>query len=306
MAATNPTQKPSRAVVVQEIKGELAKHSDEMLKTLPAHINRDRFNRIAFTAIAQNPDLADCTRASLFRAIQHAATDGLVLDGREAALAVFNNKGVKTATYMPMFQGIIKKARNSGELAAIYAHVVYEQDEFDYLLGDTPRIHHKPALSDRGNPIGAYAIAKLKGDEHNEGETVLEFMNVGEIERIRSVSRAREGNFWKNWWDEMAKKTVVRRLSKYLPQSSDVNALFRQEEEDDEWSGPEIDGATGEVTEPEKKPEPAKPSRTKAAMQAKPELPVVDADYTEGPAGDEPPPHDEGRDEPAEELEDIV
>src|SRR3546814_5611004 len=65
---------------------------------------------------------------------------------------------------MPMVAGIMKKVRNSGEIADWNAHAVYENDELDYLLGDDQRIYHKPTMGDPGQVVGAYSIVKLKED----------------------------------------------------------------------------------------------------------------------------------------------
>src|SRR3546814_6152413 len=87
-----------------------------------------------------------------------AAQDGLLPDGREGAIVPFKGK----ASWMPMVAGIMKKVRNSGEIADWNAHAVYENDEFDYLLGDDQRIYHKPTMGDPGQVVGAYSIVKLK------------------------------------------------------------------------------------------------------------------------------------------------
>src|SRR3546814_20446644 len=83
-----------------------------------------------------------------------AAQDGLLPDGREGAIVPFKGK----ASWMPMVAGIMKKVRNSGEIADWNAHAVYENDEFDYLLGDDQRIYHKPTMGDPGQVVGAYSI----------------------------------------------------------------------------------------------------------------------------------------------------
>ena len=126
---------------------------------------------------------------------------------------------------MPMVGGILKKIRNSGELASISAQVAYSNDMFDYQLGDDEKIIHKPLLGgDRGTPIAVYCIAHTK-----DGAIYREVMSVEEVEKVRKTSRA--GSYssspWATWWDEMAKKTVIRRISKRLPSSADVDAVMQ-------------------------------------------------------------------------------
>lgn len=107
---------------------------------LPPQIDPERFTRVAMTAIQSAPTLLNQNRESLFGACIKAAQDGLLPDGKEAALVPFKGQ----VQYMPMLAGILKKVRNSGELLTISAHVVHEADEFEYELGDEERIYHKP------------------------------------------------------------------------------------------------------------------------------------------------------------------
>jgi recombination protein RecT len=177
-----------------------------------------------------NPELLGADRRSLLGACMKAAQDGLMLDGREAAPVIFRTKEGPKVQYMPMVGGILKKIRNSGELASISAQVVYDKDHFEYELGDNEQIIHKPFLSsDRGQPIACYAIAKTK-----DGAIYREVMSVADVEKVRNSSRAAQSGPWVQWWDEMAKKTVIRRIAKRLPSSADVDSLF---EADNEASG---------------------------------------------------------------------
>lgn len=211
---------------------ELADYEPQLVAALPGHISVDRFKRTVVTAINQNPDLARADRRSLFTACVRAAQDGLLPDGRDAALVVYNTKNKKTGQfdklvqYLPMVQGIIRRMRNSGELASIVAYVVHEKDEFVYQLGDDPKIVHNPALLDRGKPIGVYAVARL-----TNGEVQREVMSVADVEKVRAVSRSKDKGPWVDWWEEMARKTVIRRLSKRLPNSSDIDEMMRREDE---------------------------------------------------------------------------
>lgn len=201
---------------------QLDKMKGQVGAALPPHIPVERFMRVVLTAVRGNADLLNADRQSLFEACMKAAQDGLLPDSREGALVIFGKK----VQWMPMIGGILKKVRNSGELVSIAAHVVYENDHFEYVLGDEERIEHRPAMSDRGKPVLVYAIAKTK-----DGGIYREVMTVDEVEKVRSVSRAKNSGPWSNWWGEMAKKTVFRRLSKRLPMSSDLDDLIRREDE---------------------------------------------------------------------------
>lgn len=211
---------------------ELQVYEPQIRAALPDHIAAARFRRVIVTAVNQNPDLQKADRRSLFIACVRSAQDGLYPDGREAALVVFNSKNkktgewVKSVQYLPMVAGIIKRARNSREVASIAAYVVYANDKFAYRLGDDPKIEHEPALTDRGKPIAVYAVAKL-----TNGETLREIMSVEEVEQVRAVSRAKDDGPWVQWWAEMARKSAIKRLAKRLPTSADVDEVLAHEEE---------------------------------------------------------------------------
>jgi len=203
---------------------ELAQYEPQFAAALPSHITPEKFRRVVVTAINSNPDLVKADRRSLFTSCIKAAQDGLFPDGRDAALVIFGDK----VQYMPMIHGIRKRMRNTGEVKSADAYVVFSKDHFDYELGDNPHIEHKPALIDRGDAIGAYAIIKL-----TNGEILREFMSKAEIEKVRAVSRAKSNGPWVSWWEEMARKTVLRRCSKAAPDSADLDRLLARDEEDD-------------------------------------------------------------------------
>jgi recombination protein RecT len=207
---------------VDVFKSQVMNRESEFRMALPAHIPVERFMRVVNTAVTGNPDLLTADRVTLFQSAMKAAQDGLLPDGRDGALVIFAGK----VQWMPMIGGILKKVRNSGELLSISAYVAYSNDEFEYSLGDEERITHRPALDDRGRPRLVYAIAKTK-----DGGIYREVMTVAEVEKVRAVSRAKNAGPWKDWWDEMARKTVLRRLSKRLPMSSDLDDLVRRDDE---------------------------------------------------------------------------
>lgn len=212
----------------------------EIAKALPKGIEPDRFIRTIVTAVQMNPDLLQADRRSLFASCMKAAQDGLQLDGREAVLNVYSTKvktpqgdqWVPTVQYLPMVRGLLKIARNSGEIAHIDAAAVYEKDDFIFERGDDSKIVHRPYLGadDPGPVIAAYMIAKL-----TNGEVHREVMSRRDIEKVRDASKSKNGPGWSTWYDQFAIKSVIKRGTKLLPQSSD--RLARVIEHDNEAMG---------------------------------------------------------------------
>lgn len=254
---------------MEAMRGTLVKMQPEFASALPPQIPVEKFIRTTLTAVQMNPELLSADRRSLLGACMKAAQDGLLLDGREAAPVIFNTKDGKKVQYMPMVGGILKKIRNSGELASISANVVYDKDMFEYELGDDERIVHKPFLgADRGQQLAVYAVAKTK-----DGAIYREVMSVADVEKVRAASRAGKFGPWADWWDEMAKKTVIRRMAKRLPSSADVDQVF---ESDNDASGfDQIERRAPVNITPEPEAQVAPLSRLKRSMG------TVDADTGE-------------------------
>lgn len=259
---------------IMVIRQTLNTMAPEFKAALPAHVSVEKFTRVAQTAIQNNPDLLNVDRKSLFGAIVRLAQDGLLPDGREAAIVKFGS----AAQAMPMIAGVLKKIRQSGDVAKISAQVVYENDHFLVKYGFDEDVEHTPPPLDkpRGKEIGAYATAVLK-----DGTQLLEVMSREEIEKVRAVSRAKGNGPWVQWWGEMARKTVMRRLSKRLPMSTDLeDEVFQR----DETMRPAGDAPALKVVEHEA-PEPT--SRLDALEQDIDDAEVADAeieDVQEGPA----------------------
>ncbi len=248
--------------------------STEFQAALPPQINTEKFIRTTLTAIQMNPELLTADRKSLLGSCMKAAQDGLLADGREAALVIFRTKEGPKVQYMPMVGGILKKVRNSGELASISAQVAYDKDLFEYELGDDERIVHKPFLGeDRGKQIAVYAIAKTK-----DGAIYREVMSVADVEKVRAASKTGKFGPWVDWWDEMAKKTVIRRLAKRLPSSADIDQVMANDMEASGFEQQHRQAPINITPAPEEQVAPL--SRLKASMaQASGE--TIDADTGE-------------------------
>jgi phage RecT family recombinase len=198
----SPALKVIEAVRRPEVK-------EQLQMALPENVSVERFVRVAATALRENEaELAKCEPQSIMAAVSRCAQDGLLPDGREAAIVRFGDQ----ATYMPMIGGFRKIAADYGWSLRTVA--IYEHDEFAYELGEHPQVVHRPArlLDDRGPLIGAYAIGV-----HSSGRREVEVMSSEDVEKVRSVSRAKNSGPWVDWTDRMYEKTVGRRLFAKLP-----------------------------------------------------------------------------------------
>lgn len=264
--ATASGQAPARRELT--VLDSIRKSEDEYRAALPAHITPEKFMRVAVSAINGNPDLLKpgVEKRSLLAAVMKAAQDGLVLDGREAALVMFGGK----AQYLPMVAGVLKKMRNSGEISTISTGVVYrkeyESGRFKYVKGDTESLSHDPILfEEKGEQIGVYAVVTLK-----DGGKIREFMDQGQLKKIQNTSKT--GNSasgpWKSWYEEMCIKSVLKKVAKLCPQSTDIESILR---EDDDMAGndyvpqPVIDA--GPIAENSPAERPRRQSRAAAAVK---------------------------------------
>ena len=184
---------------------------------LPAHLKPDRFVRVALTALTRTPKLAECDQQSFFQCLLTLSQLGLEPDGRNAHLIPFRNnkRNITECQLIVDYKGLVDLAMRSGKLSYIHADKICDRDIFEYDKGaiKTHRIDFK---QDRGNAYAYYALVRNK-----DGTEQCEVMPLDDIKRIRLRSRAANDGPWVSDFDEMAKKTVFRRLSKWLQLSSE-------------------------------------------------------------------------------------
>lgn len=219
--------------IFDNIKKDIVNLGDEFQMMLPSHIDKDKFVMTVVTAIQRNPDLMDrqINKPSLYMACMEAAQDGLIPNGKEAALVIFNtNIGtkakpdwVKKVQYMPMIQGLRKLVDRSGLIKKWTVQVVKEHDQFKYELGDNEFIRHKPASGSRGRTTHAYSIAHLRS-----GEISREVMDLQQLEEVRKKSKNADNAVWTYNKDEMYRKTVGHRHYKTLPSSAEIDQFMQR------------------------------------------------------------------------------
>jgi recombination protein RecT len=222
----------------------LKQSSKAIAMALPKHVPADRFARIALTALRANADLQRTDPGSFLACLLQAAQLGLEPNTPlQHAFLIPRRKGDgMECTLQIGYQGMIDLARRSGRVKAITAHVVYDGDAFSYTLGDDEKIEHtRPLGAAPGKVIAAYAIATL-----DDGSKVRRVVPAWELEKARALG-ARNGP-WGQHYDEMSKKTAIRRLFKMLPKSAEM-AAASQVEDADERGIPTSRAVSAEVRE---------------------------------------------------------
>ncbi len=212
MTTATMTDQPGTEIVqrtpvedlVAKVRGEGT--AGQIQAALPTTVTLQRFTRATVTALMQNPDLAGADETSFFQSLVKCAMDGLLPDGREAALVLYGNK----VNYLPMIGGVRKIAAQYGW--TIRTHAIYENDDFDVDLG-TGRVTHRPPRvgDDRGQLRGAWAIA-----HHRDGrEAIVEVMDKTQIAQAKAIAKTKQ--VWDKWPAQMHEKTVGHRIAKKLP-----------------------------------------------------------------------------------------
>ena len=190
------------------------------------------FNREAGFAIqilCNNPYLMKCDQDSIKHAVVNVALTGITLNPalKYAYLVPRKVKNEIKCILDISYMGMIKILTDAGAVKNVDAGVIYSNDKYDYRRGSDPYFKHQPALSNKGEKIGAYAIAFLR-----DGGFQFEILGREEIEKIRATSESyknedgRKYSPWETWEDEMWKKSVLKRLFKLLPKTNFSDQLI--------------------------------------------------------------------------------
>ena len=225
---TNALQKANPKSVSEYLQkeGVIAK----IQNYLPAAgVTAARFSQLCIMEINRNPGLQKCSFESVVRCMMQSAELGLTPGGKlgEAYLVPYGDQ----CTFIVGYKGLINLARRSGQIASINSQLVCDNDVFEYEQGLNPKLVHKPALGNRGNVIGAYAIAFFR-----DGQTLpqVEWMDIDQVDAIKNRSKASRNGPWVTDTGQMQRKTVIRRLMNYLPLSPDdqLRAALTADEDD--------------------------------------------------------------------------
>lgn len=217
--ATTNNSKKSMQQYIKSMEGEIK-------KALPSVITPERFTRMVLSAISVTPKLASCTPQSFLGAMMNAAQLGLEPNTPlgQAYLIPYGN----AVQFQIGYKGLIDLAYRSGEVELVQAHIVYENDTFECEFGLEPKLVHKPADSNRGEPVKVYAMFKTKSGGY--GFDVMSMDDVKKHAEKYSQAYKSSSSPWKSNFEEMAKKTVLKKCLKYAPMKSDfVKAVVQDE-----------------------------------------------------------------------------
>ena len=215
------------------IESAIVSRQDDIALTLAKGIDQSMFIKVALQAITRTPKLLECTPRSFVLALRDAAELGLMPSGLlgEGYLVPYRNHGIMEAQFQPGYLGLVKLARQSGEVLDVEARVVRERDTLDIVFGSNGHVSHRPWIEGRDGPEdpgayqGAWFRAELKGGVEHVG-----WMSMAQIEAVRKRSKAADTGPWVTDWEAMARKTVTRAELKWLPRSVSLQRAMEQED----------------------------------------------------------------------------
>ncbi len=205
---------------VAAMSGFLDKFKPQMAMALPKHLTPDRMARLALTAFSTNPDLQNCTPHSIAASVMTASTLGLE-PGVNGQGYLIPYKG--TCTFVPGWKGLVDIANRSGR-CTVWTGAVFEGDEFDYQLGDSPYVRHRPGDEDDPAKLThVYAIGRVNGSNW----PVIEVWTMRKVWHHRDKYNkvgSRHYSFKEN--EMYARKVPLLQVLKYMPSSIELaNAL---------------------------------------------------------------------------------
>jgi phage RecT family recombinase len=239
-----PAQASAPARPPKTIRDILEECVDRIATVLPKHLTPDRMISLVSNIVYRTPRLQECDPYSIVSSVQQASALGLDLMptmGEAYLVPVWNKKlnnghGGYECQFRPGYQGLAKLARNAG-VVYIKAILVRAADIFDHrYTPDLVFLHVPHRGPDRGDVCDVYCVAKLPTGEH-----LIEVMNTDEIEAIHRRSESfiyaskndkAEFGPWVSDWGEMAKKTVLKRLTKSLPKSPELAEAIEADNRD--------------------------------------------------------------------------
>lgn len=223
-----PTANGKGSTIADQIGKYLATPAmrNQIASALPKHLTAERLSRVALTTIRTTPALLQCTVESLLAAIMQSAQLGLEpgILGHAYFVPFNKNIGTKAAPrwikevqFIIGYKGFLDLVRRTGKVTTVGANPIYSKDKFRVQHGYSATLEHEPNFAERGELIGFYAYALT-----SDGGKYCEVMTLDEVQKVRQRSKAKDDGPWVADFVEMGRKTVIRRLCKYLPLSIEI------------------------------------------------------------------------------------
>lgn len=209
---------------------------DQFSLAMPRGAEAAQLVRDALTCVRATPKLAECDQASVLGALMSCAQLGLRPGGplgHAYLLPLYSGRSKRFEAQLILgYQGLIELAHRSGQIKSLSVRTVYENDEFDVEYGLHENLVHRPyKAGPRGEAIHYYAVAHYTtGGFHFEDMSMLEMI---EHRDKFAMAKTRDGKIvgpWRDHFDSMAKKTVLRRLAKLMPKSTDILTAIAADE----------------------------------------------------------------------------
>lgn len=200
-------------------KALIEKSRGAILKLIPKHVDAEKMIKLAHVSLTKNPTLLQCDPMSVVKSIVVLSQLGLEFDSPLGAAYLVPYKG--QCTPIIGYRGMIELARRSGQIKSLEAHVVYRDDSFVVEMGTESKLRYVPnfdAPRRDEDILCVFAIAHF-----TDGGYQFDVMTRAQINAIRDRSKASQYGPWKTDYAEMSRKTVVRRLAKYLPLSPELS-----------------------------------------------------------------------------------
>jgi recombination protein RecT len=222
---------------VNELKKYLDKLKPSISAALPKHLNADRMARLVMTEFSKNAALRQCKFESIAACIMTASQLGLEIGvGGQAYMIPYKD----TATLVPGWKGLVDLVARAGR-SSVWTGAVFEGDVFDWELGDSPFLKHKPmGENDPDKMLFAYAIGRVNGSDH----PIIECWPNKRIRKHfdKNVIPALKKNHYSNThWEMYARKVVLLQVLKYLPQSIELQAAVDATHASDQGRSVSID-----------------------------------------------------------------
>lgn len=205
-----------------ELQAYLESNMSKLAACCPKHFTPEAMIQVACILVHKTPDLLRCTPNSVLNSMVEAGSFGFSLNPKQGECYLIPRKNKDTGhlecTLDIGYRGLAKLVRGNGKVEYVVAHVVHANDHFKVRLSPDPVIEHEPLLGkDRGPVTYVYSMVKFL-----TGSTIYDYMSKDDVEKIRRTSQKPNGTFWVNYWDEMSKKTVMKRHCKSLDQTPEL------------------------------------------------------------------------------------